>query len=42
MVNLSARLRAFYDALAEIESHKRGRVITRQELMRKMPTGKKP
>lgn len=34
VINVSARLRAFYDALAEIESKRLGRTVTRQELMR--------
>ena len=36
LFNLSATLRRFYDALAEIESRKRGYTVTRQELMRDM------
>jgi hypothetical protein len=33
---VSARLRAFYQALAEIESKKQGRTITMQEMRREI------
>lgn len=36
VINVSAALRKFYTALAEIESQKRGTVVTAEELVREM------
>ena len=36
VINVSAVLRKFYTALAEIESKKRGTVVTAEELVREM------
>jgi hypothetical protein len=36
MINVSARLRAFYDAMAEVVSKERGYPVTRQDILREL------
>jgi hypothetical protein len=40
VINLSARLRAFYTALAEIEGKRRGCFLTAEDIIREMRDGR--